>query len=62
MVEEKAHEILSVAQHAHVVFLLVGDPFVQYAPASLLFPYSTFVYCFVLTVSVSILNRASNTV
>ncbi|KAK7362575.1 hypothetical protein VNO77_04692 [Canavalia gladiata] len=27
MVEEKAHEILSEAHHAHVAFLVVGDPF-----------------------------------
>ena len=27
MVEEKAHEILAEAQHDHVAFLVVGDPF-----------------------------------
>jgi len=27
MVEEKAHEILAQAQHDHVAFLVVGDPF-----------------------------------
>lgn len=27
MVEEKAHEILSEADHGHVAFLVVGDPF-----------------------------------
>lgn len=31
MVEEKAHDILSHAQHSHVAFLVVGDPFGYYA-------------------------------